>query len=216
MKRRIAQRAPKSMLELKQMLIEEWAALDQSMIDHMVKSTPSRFKICIEEKGASIGHLLNYTQTGTVERKAAQPRIQKGVVIPRTINLTSPGSVIRCSGHIKSTSTVQGMDHPSFYVKIQDPPHLIPAGLMPRSVVLLVHTTQIEEWEIGKDVIFDAKIVLEPAPSLRYFKGSRGCSSHFKRFLHFQRPVEPEEDHAGDSPTITQIDQTVDGTSPEA
>ena len=40
-------------------LQEEWAALDQNMINALISSSKERFNAVLEEEGKSIGHRLN-------------------------------------------------------------------------------------------------------------------------------------------------------------
>jgi transposase len=58
LKIRIAAREPKSVGELATTLMEEWDNLDQRIIDGLMDTMPSRFRMCVAAQGKSIGHLV--------------------------------------------------------------------------------------------------------------------------------------------------------------
>jgi hypothetical protein len=86
-----------SLPELKRILIDEWNAIPHSIIDGLITSAPERFRFYLKKNGASID-LLNQTQTRLRERTALKPKIRPGMVIPRNVEITKIGSMVRCFG----------------------------------------------------------------------------------------------------------------------
>jgi hypothetical protein len=75
LKHRVAERAPKTMDELKQAVFDEWENLDRGTIDRLVQTMTARFRMCMEAEGKSINHLV----------RKLHPPSKPGDGIPRLI-----------------------------------------------------------------------------------------------------------------------------------
>jgi hypothetical protein len=59
LKQRVSDRDPNSIAELETILREEWNKISQETIDSLMDSIPERFKLDIDKKGGTTGHLLH-------------------------------------------------------------------------------------------------------------------------------------------------------------
>jgi transposase len=93
LKRKVSEESPKTIPELKQILIQEWNNLDQTMIDELIKSTPHRFKLCLDHHGVSIGHILHRIHSSSLATAHLDPVIPPGLTIPKNIGMADVGKI---------------------------------------------------------------------------------------------------------------------------
>jgi hypothetical protein len=191
MKKAIAPRDPKSIDELKTMLKEEWDAIPQAKIDDLIRSTPERMRLCLENDGKSIGHLLNRTQVGYLARQAAQIHLPPGVTIPRKIGVAEVGRTFSICGIVIRNG--MGYDpftgKSNFVVMLQDAAQYVPEGEMPRSIEVIVGDISEEDktvWEPGAFLRFEvfATAVFNHNPRFREIRsqGSLRIRLEFRKF----------------------------------
>jgi hypothetical protein len=148
-------------------------------------------RLCLENEGKSIGHLLNRTQASYLARQATQIHLPPGVTIPRKIGVSDVGRTFSICGIVTKNSTA--VDHFSgklvFWVRLQDAEQYVPAGEMPRSIEVIVGEITEEEktvWEPGAFLRFEvfATAVFNHAPRFREIRsqGSLRIRLEFRKF----------------------------------
>jgi transposase len=188
MKDRVAARCPKSLPELKTALIEEWNALDQTMIDHMISTTPERFRLCIQNKAESIGHLLNKCQTSNIEKQMNMLLLPDGVIIPKMINTGLLGHEVICCGTVEAIFTPKYAESQNLIaININDPIEYIPAGTLPRTVILKIQATDEWKWGVGDLVVVEGRIGVENKEQTRVYEKSKMFSGVFKFVIDFKQ-----------------------------
>jgi hypothetical protein len=83
-----------TMPELNQIWIEERDKLDQQMIDDLIPSTPKRWRLCVENESAAIGHILSRTRIDAVRRAELRLKLPKGMPISILLNMTNVGATV--------------------------------------------------------------------------------------------------------------------------
>jgi transposase len=145
LKIKVIERAPKDMASLKAVLIEEWNAISQQTIDHLIESTPARFELCRQHNGDFIGHLLNQTQEK--RRKLANRAIPDGFTIPSKVSINQTGQLLKVIGFVTrqwdspcppGPSSFKISNGRMYCIRLEDPKALIPEGRLPRHVDVTV------------------------------------------------------------------------------
>jgi hypothetical protein len=154
LKLKVAERSPKTMPELREILIEEWNKLDQSMINNLIRSMTTRFRLCLQKSGDSIQHLLNKT---TSELRAREPPVifpPPDVTLPR--NLTPPllNLPVKCCARITSISTVEGFPNNCYWVRMYDPKAMVEEGSRLQTILARIPGTNNSEFQKGDFVVF--------------------------------------------------------------
>jgi hypothetical protein len=135
LKIKVAQLAPKDMASLKAVLMEEWNAITQEIIDHLMESTATRFELCRKHNRGFIGKLLN--QTRAKVRRNPIRDIPHGFTIPRKDSVCKSGQPLKVIGLVTMQLGKSVQPGPSSFkisngrlygVRLLDPVAFIPEG----------------------------------------------------------------------------------------
>jgi hypothetical protein len=138
LKYRIALRNPKNMAELKAMVVEEWDALTLETINGLFATVRERFRMCVEEKGRSIGPLVR-NMAHTNETKPL-PRPPRGLVCVRGIGSKHIGMTIQVRARVTCVNRDR-QNRDLFWVQLEDLPEFTREGQTPRKIRMMTALT---------------------------------------------------------------------------
>jgi hypothetical protein len=97
-KTKVAERDLKDMASLKAVLTEEWNAISQETIDHLIESKPARCGLCREHNREFICNLLTQTQAKVLRNPIRD--IPDGFTISRKVSVRETGQPLKVIGFV--------------------------------------------------------------------------------------------------------------------
>jgi hypothetical protein len=179
LKRRMAERDPKNIDDLKRFLKEEWNGIDQNTIDKLMDGINGRFRLCVRHKGECVSHLLTHKRLQEADQEPTT------ILRPKQIGTLEIGKTVVLWGRVQAKMPWAGLQNGmDTLVTMTDPMPLAPLDM---GIGIGVHMpTEIADPLVyGREYFFEAKVhparrpIFQSPRRLRRFQ----CCCEFIRII---------------------------------
>jgi hypothetical protein len=185
LKRKMAEREPSNIKELKQFLKEEWEAIDQNTIDKLMAGINGRFRLCVRHNGETISHLLTHKRLQEADQEPTT------ILTPKQVGTLEIGKTIVLWGRVAGKTSWRSENGPEALITMCDPTHFAQLARGELGIIIGLHApTEIgDQLEIGREYFVEAKVHPAKRPWIQTSRRIRGfqCCCEFIRFIETDR-----------------------------